>query len=388
MRHDLKTVMIIWVIILAGCSGARPIEAPTTSVKMTALTEATLSFTASPGINIELPKNDSGTYILEPNAVRSNNFITTYGGKLYFTNVEGLYSWDGNSTKVEISSDADGPLYFSISGGKLLYITQYQPCILIRDMNDLSGKEEAFGDIYMDTIEYYNIPNSKFAQYDLYHNDGFVVAEGHVYYKGKDRKLHCATVEGKNDRIISNINADRLNYAHGFIYFTDEREANGEALYRIKTDGTNQKKLQKSLEDGFFVSTQGSLYYIKYNDEISKFSIWSTDADGNEIQVISQYDWLYSLIDITDTYVFYYYCSDYGEITGLYRMPLSGGDMETILQTNSFISSYGYPPVLADEYIYFYMTDSNGTEGFYRIRKDGEGFQMIGPPHGLINCRE
>lgn len=332
--------------------------------------------------------SQSESFPTENETIYSNNEYMECGDTVYFSNGEKIYSFDGKECKVIVTGSQSAPLFFYIEGSKLLYMTQYESKIFVRDINSLTdaNAEKSFGRLYMDriTIQPYNNAPIGMKFYDVFNYSTFLAAEGHVFYKGKDGKLHRATVDGANDRVISNIDVDSLTYSRGYIYFTCQ-SSDKVNLYRIRTDGSGQKKLTKKPIDSYLIMQNGDLYYIISDQESGKYSysINKVDMDTLNMIKIKQDYWLYDNIGIDGDYIYITGTGETSENIEIQRIPLGGGTTETIYKPeNNDIEMHDFPPVLVGDYIYFYM-----ERELYRIRKDGTDLTEIGVSCAYLDQR-
>ena len=223
------------------------------------------------------------------------------------------------------------------------------------------------------------------------------IAEGHIYYSTQDGNLHRMTVNGNEDtcltdvQVTTNGNKDispddeeeteddnedisladvevhDIKYLNGFVYYIQ-----GDALYRIKADGSDKKTIQERNILGYFFAQDGSVYcmltestnlqHIRINPQGS--------CDSQYIMIDNSIMYMYySLFAIDDAYAYYH---TYNDVNGsIFRAPLGGGKKIKITSVQHLDDSYR--PVLLGDYIYYY------SDKFYRMNKDGRGVTEIGP---------
>lgn len=295
----------------------------------------------------------------ESRTIYSNTWVTEYNGLVYFTANNNIYSYDGKTCKAEMSGSPHSPLFFYFDGGRLLYVAQSQPAIFMRYFANLSDNsaEKAFGSLRKDQSRYHYL---------------FLAAEGHVFYEGNDGKLHRATTDGKLDTVIGDIDMDHLMYlaySNGYLYSSEIENPSSASstLYRMRTDGTELKKLPKEPDDGFFISQQGNLYIVR------GCTYLQVDDNGTVIKNLGTFSY-YGTAGIDDSYIYWSQYSGEGDQCALLRAPQGGGDVETIYTVRTHANQdRDYPPVLVGDYFYFSM-----DRMLYRIKNDGTELTDIG----------
>lgn len=367
--RKLFTILFVFVLLItSGCNASAAVDTVDTVIP----------------VYSEQPTEPPGAFQLENRTIQCCNTVAEYQGKIYFTNNERLYVFDGKKTEVAFSpvEKGWGPVHFYIDDDKLVYIAEYDNTIHMRDMSVLNdaSKEILYGDLFMDRYEYVDLWDNKEVHgvrgYNLMHASTFIVAEGHVFYKHKDGTMHCVTIDGRYDRRVYGDFSSPC-YSHGYLYFY------GNGLFRMRADGSVFQKITENI-DGYIIAEDGSV--ILQNMDTHKFNVifFKLDINNGEKKRIIELDYAgTNCIPVSaDEDCLFLYQTDIetGNVRFL-NVALNGGEAELILDLHDSIDDFSSQVQKVGEYFYFY------SDVFCRVKTDGTIFQKIGPEISPLNPR-
>jgi hypothetical protein len=303
------------------------------------------------------------------------DYAAEYNGKVYFTNNENVYCYDGKNTQLLFDKNAPygPPLYLCFYKNTMIYLTEFHQDMLTLDADSLSSpvSPQPIGrvdlGVRVERIDSNNITHETI--YNLYFDAA--VAEGHVFYQSQDRTLHRVTIHGNEDTRLTKEEIRNIKYRNGYVYYKKE-----DYLWRIKTDGSEEKRIADHPIYDFWLMADGAIYcnlYDAENNDTSELECIHTDgsitqnmlADG----IVGRED---NLFAVDDGYLYYY--GDNADTTdsAIYRVQMNNEEKTIILAAND-MDTWSYPPVYVNGTIYFYV------DKFYRLQKDGTGKTEIGP---------
>jgi len=198
----------------------------------------------------------------------------------------------------------------------------------------------------------------------IYYTSSFVNSEGR--YINKITKM-C--VDGTRKQILlsdTDINVQGLMAEGDYLYFINGADNN--SIYRVKTDGTEFKKLTSHPSNrhiSYFIVSDGYVYYSNiYNYSGEYYGFYRVKNDGTDLKAYGTY---YLFKDVLDGYI---YCKlPYDSDSKLYKVSID--EAETILIMDDKIGGF----VVADNYIYY--ENYNEDYSLYRINLDGSGKTLI-----------
>ncbi|MCL2577699.1 MAG: DUF5050 domain-containing protein [Defluviitaleaceae bacterium] len=176
----------------------------------------------------------------------------------------------------------------------------------------------------------------------------------------RESNLYRMSIDGETQERISNINPASITVADGWIYYAD-RDKN-QAVYRIRTDGTERMRLSNSEARGRIIVDDGWVYYSDFTDDISIFKIRIDGTEHQQVVARTSHEWTDAGFNIFDGWIYFSsYLSD-----GIYRIRTDGTDRQKISD------GFGREISIIDDWIYYrpgYDTDIFSP--LYRMRKDG-----------------
>jgi hypothetical protein len=386
-KHNLAVIFACAVLLLcASCAPADPYYGKT----MQALQKTQRDFSFGYEYSFIQPEGrctgfiDDGQKITamisqgkppaDNETINGIDYAAEYNGKVYFTNNENVYCYDGKNTQLLFDKNAPygPPLYLCFYKNTMIYLTEFHQDMLTLDADSLSSpvSPQPIGrvdlGVRVERIDSNNITHETI--YNLYFDAA--VAEGHVFYQSQDRTLHRVTIHGNEDTRLTKVEIWNIKYRNGYVYYTKDY-----CLWRMKTDGSEEKQITDHIIDGYWLMADGSIYCGLYDEETYKKSVECIHTDGSITKsmfadgIVGRED---NLFAVDDGYLYYYVEAQNFKDTSIYRVQINNGEKTTLL-AESGMDTWSYPPVYVNGTIYFY------ADKFYRLNQDGTGKTEIGP---------
>lgn len=204
------------------------------------------------------------------------------------------------------------------------------------------------------------------------HNGGFVAKQGDwIYYSDfylmKNRGLYKIKTDGTGEIKLNDDTASALNVFGDWIYYMKLNEDGNQSFYKVKTDGTERTQLIENLfVSGPVFAQEDWLYSIFYEDD--GFKLYKVKSDGTE-KIKLDGENSVSSINLVGDWI--YYASSpleedediiYPHPGDLYRIKIDGTE-RTKLSVGDF-----YAINVVDDWIYFTIYEESGI---YKMKTDG-----------------
>lgn len=193
-----------------------------------------------------------------------------------------------------------------------------------------------------------------------------------AYYIDEENNIINLDTENFTTSNLTSNKAERIVLCDGFIYYIHILNGDAKAIYRIKTDGTEEKKVY----DGWakYLKSDGRyVYFIDEDDRINRLT-----QSGSEIITNNS---IVSALYLTQDYIIY---KAYNWDSGgkLYRVNKATGESDRIgfdtpsgfsFSLDSGYLTYYYTPFerVVDDWIYY--INENERNSLFKIRTDGTG---------------
>lgn len=177
--------------------------------------------------------------------------------------------------------------------------------------------------------------------------------------------LYKLDINNPEPKMIAKGNILAYDISNGHIYYYDSSD---QALYSIKTDGTEKKPISKNRAE--YIQVDGEWIYFTIMDD----GIYRMKLDGSEEQKLTTCNWMDSSFKISGDWIYF------SDEKSLYRIKTDGTE-----KTRLYEDIYGIGSMLAikDGRIYYENTIAEGGDyygwinGFYSIKLDGTDKQTI-----------
>lgn len=193
--------------------------------------------------------------------------MTVVGGKIYYIgDDECIWYMDLNGNhKTRLNENATG--YEAINDKYILY-----------NMPAFKDGEETTVSYIMDR----NGKNSREINGNRIYTP--IIYKDYIYYLTEDRYVHRMTIDGKDDKMLSDSRVYNLNVTeNGIFYFKEKISDTGEiqsvSVWRMDLDGKNNKQLYTLEESSNSLCvTKDWVFFLDSNDEEGKMQIISPDG--------------------------------------------------------------------------------------------------------------
>lgn len=195
----------------------------------------------------------------------------------------------------------------------------------------------------------------------------FCMADGWIYYSTEEGLIKSLPNGNEKTIIKPGVRCYWLNVVDDWIFFVDE---NNSRIYRIRTDGSNYRRL---VDQGclYVQVIDDAIYYL----DIRNQGIYKVDLDGKKQHLIVSTNTRFFLVKDGWVYYFSEYVPshDYYVPGGIQKIRTDGSNERNIV--NAEIASFYFD--IADQCIYY--NDIN--EGFSRVNMDGSKKEKIKNTH-------
>jgi hypothetical protein len=195
---------------------------------------------------------------------------------------------------------------------------------------------------------------------DTEYEGGIHIIGDWIYY-GTEYKIR--TDGSKKTSLYSNnvALAFTLNVVNDWIYFFDKDVDGENAIWKMKTDGSDLQKIHDGRTDYMIVDGDW-IYYVDYDDR----SLYKMDIDGTSNQLILEGD--IANLNITDDWI--YYRNLDGIESSLWKIKTDGSGNQLIVTDNAV------EICIINDWIY-YRINNDHTYTIYRIKSDGSNREDI-----------
>jgi hypothetical protein len=333
-----------------------------------------------------LGAGESGEYGMDPDTngnspenMANGGIVTVSGGWLYYIDYYNRGT-DDNTAIYRVKADGSGAATFIASGEDIRNISVLGDWIyyIKKAVVPSSGGMKAN---FIFRIRLDGTEETKLFEETV--NDFYAIGDW-IYYSNNYRTAGLCKMQTDGTEITRLVEDDFSNRSavqnitviDEWIYY---RRDDGRLL-RIRPDGTEQTELKRQIDK--FVIIDDWIYYSVSSyvsqDEVGLYKMRADGADDTRISDLgginylnTDGEWLYFYEQWRDPgKTSIYYASE--EIYGrLHRLSLDGRD-DTIISDNEV---WSYNLNILDDWIYFYIADSNlnetGDKGLYRMKADG-----------------
>lgn len=321
-------LIVLCALVLTSCSPKNEAEVTEVTSSTAAISESSPEETESISIT-ETEESDDGpanTIGGTPGNIANNSFWGFQGNKLYYrANYDlGILNLETGELKKIVNA---GGNYIQVLGNEV-----YNSGLMGLGQIDLQTGE--IKTIASDSASYIN------------------AVDGWLYYINTTdgNKVYRVKMNGENREKLSDLaDVEHLVYYDGQLFFN--RYWNAWDFYKMNTDGTNLVMLQEQWIE-FFLIHDGWIYVVDLNTEPN--GIYRYDVNGGNRTLLTE---AYGdFMNICGDYLFFQNIDDGYK---LYKVPLSGGAIEKVLDMNiGYIHSYG-------DYLYFF----NPEDPDYRVHR-------------------
>jgi len=267
--------------------------------------------------------------------------------------------FDNVNAEVNVSTtnpNAMGNTSGNLSFGNFGSVAEYDGWIFFTDDGTKGGNSQAIFKVKADGSGLTTIVDTK--------NDGICginIYDGWVYYLKETiangqctQKLYKITIDGKNNKKVTNSRMDLYGIPtvyKGWIYYSEK-----DGIYKMKTDGTNKKRIVKDKLINDFTFSNNWIYYVGYN------GLYRVKTNGTSKRLLIKNINIYSC-QISEKYV--YYKTNY---ENLFRINLDGTNRKKMKTDVLSFNVY-------NGWIYYGKRD----KGFYRMRESGTSIKKLLP---------
>lgn len=158
-----------------------------------------------------------------------------------------------------------------------------------------------------------------------------------------------------------------INIVDEWIYFCDKDEAGNSAVFKVKTDGSDLKKVFSGEAENMIVDGDWIFYLQPENEYPGIEDLYRIKVEGSENQQIGK-----NVSDINVSGDWIYYQTINSNDISLNKMKTDGSDNQSLCTGN--IRDVN----IIDDWIYYHVGETNDNS-FYRIKTDGTAQQIIPP---------
>lgn len=291
--------------------------------------------------------------------------------------------------EVSIANNNAQNMGFVASDGKWLYYKDpmnMQVCKVKK--SDLSGKQYAsFGDVDMDSgiagagkdVYYFNSSGNlckgsgdKIVDLSLptsyaYDVDTCFPFDGKIFYERVDDGIYAVKAKSTTDKEkISTVYGSSILLHGDYLYIKNYTDG----VYRVKKDGTEQKKILADTPDILVVSGD-RIFYSAY-DGIYNDVLYSAKLDGSDIKELASTEGYYNWINVSGGYVFYV-----DDEYNLYRVDRDGKNDKKLIKNCIGLN-------IIDDMLYFYTFEGDYDDysndrflSLARMNFDGEKKEVV-----------
>ena len=199
-----------------------------------------------------------------------------------------------------------------------------------------------------------------------------IIDENNAYYLDKEHNIIKLDTDSFTTSNLTSKKAESLVLCDGFIYYIHILNGEAKAIYRIKSDGTEETKVYDGWAKGLKADGE-YVYFIDRDDRINRLTQSGTEAITDETIVSALY--------LTRDYIIYK-AYEWDSGANLYRINKVTGKSDRIgfdtpagfsFSSDSGYLTYYYTPLerVIDDWIYYINEDEGNS--LFRIKLDGTG---------------